>query len=170
MEIELLPAVSMLPIVSVLIAPEEMLHAPKRQPSPTAIQDSFYHRHPFGHPRPAGPRAHRGAGRAEGLHLPPAQNHPGGEPPPLPDSGASAQRKGQGNGGPRCPGHEAGLSGGHPPVRPCIGPAPGSPAARRTLVFCFYDMQEAGLSQSRGISEEMAGSLRWVADLSAITC
>ena len=37
-------------------------------------------------------------------------------------------------------------------------------------VFCFYDMQEAGLSQSRGISEEMAGSLRWVADLSAITC
>jgi len=42
--------------------------------------------------------------------------------------------------------------------------------AAPTKVFCFYDMQEAGLSQSRGISEEMAGSLRWVADLSAITC
>jgi len=89
-------------------------------------------------------------------------DHPGGEPPPLPDSGASALRKGQGYGGPHCPGDEAGLSGRHPPVRPCIGPTPGS-HGRDDRVFCFYDMKGAGLNQGKGISEEMASQTSWEA-------
>jgi hypothetical protein len=127
MEVELLPVVSPLPETL------EPSSSPRRRcwpgpltatPTCTAIQDPFYHRHPLRHPQPAGPRAHRGAGREEGLHLRTAKNHPGGESPPLPDSGASALRKGQGYGGPRCPGHIARPLGGHPPVRPRIGPAP----------------------------------------------
>jgi len=55
--------------------------------------------------------------------------------------------------------------GGHPPVRPCIGPAPGS-HGRADRVFCFYDMQGQAYSQGRGISEEMASQttpvlMRW---------
>jgi hypothetical protein len=30
-------------------------------------------------------------------------------------------------------------------------------------VFCFYDMQEAGLKQCRSISEELAGQTTWEA-------
>jgi hypothetical protein len=87
-----------------------------------------------------------------------AVDHPGGEPSPLPDNRAQppALRKGQGYGRPHCPGPEAGLSGVHPPIRPCIGPAPGSHGiARRPLVFCYYDMQGQAYSQGRSISEEL---------------
>jgi hypothetical protein len=49
-----------------------------------------------------------------------------------------------------------------PPLRPCIGPAPGS-HGRADRVFCFYDMQGAGLSRNRRISEEMAGQTTWEA-------
>jgi len=35
--------------------------------------------------------------------------------------------------------------------------------ARRTLVFCFYDMQRTGLSQGRDISEELASQTTWEA-------
>jgi len=92
MEIELLPAVSLLPIVSVLIAPEEMLRALNGNPHLQQFRILFITGIRFRHPLPAGPRTHRGAGSEEG-HLPPAQDHPGGEPPPLPDSGASAYER-----------------------------------------------------------------------------
>jgi len=35
--------------------------------------------------------------------------------------------------------------------------------ARCTLVFCFYDMQGAGLSQGRSIPEELASQTTWEA-------
>jgi len=113
MEIQLLPAISLLPIVSVLIAPEEMLRSETTTPT-CSNSASFLSPIRSGILDHAGQRAHRGAGREEDIHLCPSQDHPGGEPPPLPDSGAQplALRRGQGYGGPCCPGHEAGLAGG----------------------------------------------------------
>jgi hypothetical protein len=88
-----------------------------------------------------------------------AADHPGGEPPLLPDSGASAYERAR-----NMAGHVAQAmkqaSRGYPPVCPRIGPAPGS-HDRADRVFCFYDMQGAGLSQGRSISEEMASQTTW---------
>ena len=109
----------------------------ERQPPPVAIQGPLYRRHPLGRPRPAGPQLDRAASE-EGLHLRPAQDHPRGEPPPLPDSGASAQRKGQGYGGPCCPGHEAGLEGGdHPRIVLVLDRHLDVMAELADRVFCF---------------------------------
>jgi len=70
--------------------------------------------------------------------------------PALQDAGHIVECVGQG-----C---KTGLKGSdHPTIRPCIGPAPGSHGrARRTLVFCFYDMQGAGMSNGRSILKEIA--------------
>ena len=94
----------------------------------------------------------------------PAQDHLGGEPPLLSDRGAqpTALRKGEGYGGPRCPGLEASPEGvNHPPVRPRIGPASRSHGRARRPGFCFLDMQGAGVSRNRRISAEMASQTTW---------
>jgi hypothetical protein len=106
------PAVSRLPdTLNILIAPEEMLHALNGNPHLQQFRILFV------------------AGIRSGvlnrldreliveLHVRRAftavraVDHPRGESPLIPDSGASVARKGQGYGGPYCPGHEAGLSG-----------------------------------------------------------
>jgi len=92
-----------------------------------------------------------------------AVDHPGGEPPFVPDSGASALRKGQGYDGPRCPGPEAGLSGCIFMYAPVLDRHLEAIAAP-TKVFCFYDMpRELGLRQCRSISEELASQTPWEA-------
>jgi len=124
-------------------------------PPPAAIQDPLRHRHPLDRPQPAGPQLDR-AEREEGLHLRPSQDHPGGEPPLLPDSGASGLRKGQGYGRPHCPGHEAGLSGVILLYAPALDRHLENMTELADRVFCFYDMEGSGLRQGRRISEELA--------------
>jgi len=71
-----------------------------------------------------------------------------------------------GDGGPCCPGHEAGLSGGILLYAPVLDRHLEAMAAPTDRAFCFYDMQGQAYSQGRGISEERASQtisalMRW---------
>jgi hypothetical protein len=51
-----------------------------------------------------------------------------------------------------------------PPVRPRIGPAPGSHRKYTDRVFCFFETQEKlELIKERSIPEELAGQTTWEA-------
>jgi hypothetical protein len=93
MEIELLPAVSLIPIVSVLIAPEEML---------ARVLNGNPHLQQFRILFISGirsgilsqlDRSSMELSVRRAITSVRAVDHPGGEPPPLPDSGASAYER-----------------------------------------------------------------------------
>jgi len=131
MEIQLLPAISLLPeALSVLVAPEEML-ARALNGNPrlrqfkilfiTGIRSGILSRLD----RSSMELIVRRAFTSVQLRAVLEENHhpflivEHNQPPAL--------RKGQGGGGPCCPGHETGLDGGdYPPLRLRIGPTPGS--------------------------------------------
>jgi hypothetical protein len=167
MEIELLPAVSLLPeTLSVLIAPEEMLaRALNGNPHLQQYRILFI----------AGIRSGilsrldreliveldvRRAFTSVQLRTILEENHlplldSGAQPPPL--------QKGQGYGRPRCPGPEAGLSGCILLYVPVLDRHLETMAELADRVICFYDMQGAGLSQGRGISDDIASQTTWEA-------
>jgi len=65
--------------------------------------------------------------------------------------------------GPRYPGHEAGLSGVILLYASALDRHLEVMAELADRVFCFYDMQGAGLKQRRSISVEIAGQTTWEA-------
>jgi hypothetical protein len=98
---------------------------PQQQPQFAALQDPLHQQQLLPHPHSAGPQFHLHRGPPRFYELP-AHDHPGGEPPQLPDRGARphALRRCQADGGVCRPGPQADLQrGDHPALLACAGPA-----------------------------------------------